>query len=62
MRHAHPERAAAFDPAPAFGPFRPGDVRHSCADITRARELLGYAPVVGLREGIAHTLGWFLRG
>ena len=62
MRDAQPERAAGFDAEPAFGPFRPGDVRHSCADITRARELLGYAPVVGLREGIAHTLGWFLRG
>ena len=61
MRDAQPEHTAAFDAKPAFGPFRPGDVRHSCADITRARELLGYAPVVGLREGIAHTLGWFQR-
>ena len=61
IRDARPERTAGLDPEPAFGPFRPGDVRHSCADITRARDLLGYRPVVGLRDGIAHTLVWFLR-
>ena len=61
LREARPEVAAGLDAEPAFGPFRPGDVRHSCADITRARERLGYRPVVGLRIGIADTLGWFLR-
>ncbi len=29
---------------PAFGPSRPGDVRHSQADISKAKRLLGYAP------------------
>ena len=60
LREARPEVAAGLDAEPAFGPFRPGDVRHSCADITRARERLGYLPVVGLRDGIGDTLGWFL--
>jgi UDP-N-acetylglucosamine 4-epimerase len=41
---------------PEFGPFRPGDVRHSCADIARARSVLGYEPAVGLRDGIAATV------
>ena len=40
------------------GPARAGDVRHSCADITRARELLGYQPMVDLHQGLAHTLSW----
>jgi len=39
-------------------PPRAGDVRHSCADITRAREVLDYEPTVQLRQGLAHTLSW----
>ena len=38
---------------------RIGDVRHSLADITRAREWLGYEPKVGLEEGLRHTLEWW---
>jgi nucleoside-diphosphate-sugar epimerase len=38
---------------------RVGDVRHSLADITRARELLGYEPRVGLEEGLRLTLDWW---
>lgn len=38
---------------------RVGDVRHSLADITRARELLGYEPKVGLEEGLRLTLDWW---
>jgi nucleoside-diphosphate-sugar epimerase len=34
-------------------------VRHSLADITRARELLGYSPRVGLEEGLQKTLEWW---
>jgi UDP-glucose 4-epimerase len=37
----------------AYTAPRPGDIRHSRADITRARELVGYAPQVSLEEGIA---------
>ena len=33
---------------------RPGDIRHSEADISKAREVLGYEPEVGLREGLEH--------
>ena len=38
---------------------RIGDVRHSLADITLARELLGYEPWVGLEEGLRSTLDWW---
>jgi nucleoside-diphosphate-sugar epimerase len=37
---------------------RAGDVRDSQADITKARQLLGYTPIVGLEEGLKHTLEW----
>ena len=38
---------------------RPGDVRHSLADTTRARNLLGYLPQVNLEEGLRLTIDWW---
>jgi nucleoside-diphosphate-sugar epimerase len=39
---------------------RPGDIRHSVADISRAHALLGFQPQVSLRDGLRLTLDWFL--
>ncbi len=41
---------------------RPGDVRHSQADIEKARERLGYEPKVSLQEGLRRTLVWMQEG
>jgi UDP-glucose 4-epimerase len=41
---------------PTHGPARPGDVRHSQADISRARRELGYEPQVSFVEGLRLTL------
>jgi UDP-N-acetylglucosamine/UDP-N-acetyl-alpha-D-glucosaminouronate 4-epimerase len=38
---------------------RAGDVRHSLADISRARELLGFEPRVDLRTGLQLTIDWW---
>lgn len=38
---------------------RPGDVRHSFADITKAESLLNYAPRVSLKDGLLRTIEWF---
>jgi nucleoside-diphosphate-sugar epimerase len=38
---------------------RAGDVRDSQADISRAKEWLGYTPIVDLREGLDRTLAWY---
>src|SRR5258705_10970190 len=43
----------------AYRESRIGDVRHSLADTTRARQLLGYEPRVGLREGLEKTIDWW---
>jgi UDP-N-acetylglucosamine/UDP-N-acetylgalactosamine 4-epimerase len=40
--------------------FRPGDVRHSQADIAKACRILGYAPSHDARAGLAETLDWYL--
>lgn len=39
-------------------PTQPGDVRHTWADTTRAREVLGFSPRVSLREGLARQVEW----
>jgi UDP-glucose 4-epimerase len=44
---------------PRHAPPRVGDVRHSCADISRARRELGYEPAVAFEEGLARTLAWY---
>ncbi len=47
------------DLEPIFAAPRAGDVRDSLASIDRARALLGYAPAVDWREGIARTVAWY---
>jgi UDP-glucose 4-epimerase len=54
--------AVGHDVEPEFGPARPGDIRHSQADISLAREALGYEPQVALAAGIARTVDWFREG
>lgn len=44
---------------PEFTPPRPGDIRRSCADITRAKQDIQYEPSVTLREGLMRTIDWF---
>ncbi|MGQ9698078.1 MAG: SDR family oxidoreductase [Armatimonadota bacterium] len=41
-------------------PSRPGDAKHSLADIRRAQELLNYQPTVGFREGLERTVRWMM--
>ena len=38
---------------------RPGDIRHSLADISKAREMLKYEPLVSLDEGVEKTIRWY---
>jgi UDP-N-acetylglucosamine 4-epimerase len=40
--------------------FRPGDVRHSLADIGKAGELLGYGPKYSVREGLDEAAAWYV--
>jgi len=46
-------------PPPVYESFRPGDVRHSQADISKARRLLGYEPSHDLRSGLREALPWY---
>lgn len=54
-----PEFPRLKDHAPTYQDFRPGDVRHSQADIQLAKRLLGYRPTHSLREGLAEAIAWY---
>lgn len=54
------ERPAAGGVSPVYRDFRAGDVRHSLADITKAKTLLGYAPDFSVREGLSQAARWYL--
>lgn len=45
---------------PEYNDFRPGDVRHSQANISKAASLLGYRPTHDLEQGLRETTSWFL--
>jgi nucleoside-diphosphate-sugar epimerase len=52
-------RMAGADVQPTYAEPRAGDVRDSQADITKARQLLGYEPTVSFDEGLRLTLDWY---
>jgi UDP-N-acetylglucosamine 4-epimerase len=45
---------------PVHREFRAGDVRHSLADIDKARSLLGYAPTCRAHEGLERAIAWYV--
>lgn len=47
------------DIQPIYAENRAGDIKHSQADITRAKELLGYEPKASFEEGLRHTIEWY---
>lgn len=47
------------DVSPHYGPPRSGDVRHSLADIDKARELLGFSGAVKFDEGLEKSISWY---
>ena len=44
---------------PVYDPPRPGDVRHSLADIRLAKKIIGYKPTVPFRKGLERSIGWY---
>jgi UDP-N-acetylglucosamine/UDP-N-acetyl-alpha-D-glucosaminouronate 4-epimerase len=42
-----------------YAPERPGDVKHSLADLAQAEKHLGYTPKVDFEEGLRRTIAWY---
>ncbi len=55
-------RVAGVDSRPVHVEPRLGDVRNSQADISKARRLLGYEPIVSFEDGLASTIAWYKAG
>ena len=52
-------KALNIEREPNFGPDRAGDIKHSNADISKARKLLGYDPEYDFEKGIALAIDWY---
>lgn len=61
LRNALAEQGVSYTQAANYRDFRPGDVRHSQADIGKANRLLGYAPSHTIVEGISEAMPWYLK-
>ena len=49
------------DTQPIYGPERPGDIKHSNADISKAKNILGYHPEYDIDRGLEKTIEWYKR-
>ena len=52
-------KALGVDIEPNFGPDRKGDIKHSNADISKAKRLLGYDPDYSFADGIKLAIEWY---
>ena len=52
-------RALGKDIEPIFGPDRKGDIKHSNADISKAKKLLGYSPEYDFERGLGEAIEWY---
>jgi nucleoside-diphosphate-sugar epimerase len=55
------QKLTGFLASAEYGPARQGDVKHSLADLTRAKKYLGYQPTVSFEEGLRQTVEWYRR-
>lgn len=58
MHHAL-QKISGKDIQPIHGPERPGDIRHSLADISKARRLLSYDPKIDFAAGLEKVFAWY---
>ncbi|WP_248919150.1 NAD-dependent epimerase/dehydratase family protein [Pseudomonas entomophila] len=61
LRQTLGDNGVSYVQNPVYRDFRAGDVRHSQADIGKARRLLGYEPQFDIAGGIAQAMPWYVR-
>lgn len=57
--YSHLTNALGKNIEPNFGPERAGDIKHSNADISKAKELIGYDPEWSFEKGITEAISWY---
>ena len=60
LREGLRDHQVHYDLEPTLDSFRAGDVKHSQADISKARKLLGYDPRFDVAKGLAEALPWYI--
>lgn len=60
LKEALAENGVTYTRDPEYRDFRVGDVRHSQADISKAKSLLGFYPKYQLKDGIAEAMPWYV--
>src|SRR5690625_1561581 len=60
LRQTLNEAGLSYELEAQYTDFRPGDVRHSMADISKAQRLLGYAPEYSLAQGLKAAMPWYI--
>ena len=53
------DQMLGIHPSVIYSPERPGDIAHSVADISRAKEIMGYSPRVSQMDGLKRTIAWY---
>jgi UDP-N-acetylglucosamine/UDP-N-acetylgalactosamine 4-epimerase len=53
------KKVANSDIEPTFGPERAGDIKHSLADISKAKTLMGYNPQINIEQGLIKAFDWY---
>lgn len=61
LKAALEENGKPYKKSPTYRDFRAGDVRHSQAEISKARKMLGYSPEYRIMEGIAKAMPWYVK-
>lgn len=61
LRTALGENNVAYAEDPTYRDFRAGDVRHSQADISKAKNNLGYQPLFNIQQGIQKSMPWYIK-
>ena len=56
------QRLIPGSPVPVHGPARPGDIRHSAANLRLSSQAMGYRPATALERGLQQTVEWFRAG
>lgn len=60
IKSALKEQGVAYDKSPIYRDFRPGDVRHSQADISKITARLGYEPQYRIMDGVSLAMAWYV--
>lgn len=60
IKHALSDNSVQITKGPEYRDFRAGDVRHSQADVSKAKDALGYEPSHRIQQGILEAMPWYL--